>query len=324
MKIVLSISGGGIRGLIPAIILQEIEKRTDMRISECCDLISGNSTGGIISCLLTTPNIKNRPKYSAGQIVNMYKEFGREVFKRNIARIIFSFGGLIANKYSYKPLEKLLKDYFQITRLSDATTNLLIPSYQISNTPFPHFFKSTHAKASYSKEKNPFLWQCARSTSAASSYFRPYKFNNELTFIDGGLFANNPSMCAYSQAKKMWGDEEKIVLISLGTGECLQGYPYNKIKHWGIVQWAIPYFQQTSISADSTVDYMMKTFANSNSDDLYYRLQPLLDKQFLKMDDASAKNMSMLENCAKQLIEENTDMINEICEIFKNSKKSKE
>ena len=182
--------------------------------------------------------------------------------------------------------------------------------------PYPHFFKSTYAKKPKTGDENPYLWECARTTSAASSYFAPYKYNSKLTFIDGGLFANNPAMCAYAEGKNMWGDNEQIVLISLGTGEDLKGYEYKTIKNWGMAQWAVPYFQQTSVSADSTVDYMLRTFSSGNSDDKYYCLQAELDECSLKMDDASDKNMTRLEGFAKQLIEKNSKAIDEICLIL--------
>lgn len=320
MKVILSISGGGIRGLIPALLLEEIEKRTKKKIADCCDLIAGNSTGGLIACLLTVPNKYRIPKYTAEQIANMYKQFGKSIFKTNIIRMKLTLNGLIGNKYSYKPLEKLLNEYFGETRLNQVVTDIIIPAYQITNIPYPHFFKSTHAKTPKSSVQNPYLWECARSTSAASTFFAPYKYDKNLTFIDGGLFANNPAMCAYAEAKNMWGSNEQLVVISLGTGEDLKGYEYNTIKNWGMVQWAIPYFEQTSISADATVDYMLRTFSNNNSSDKYYRLQPELDEDSLEMDDASDENIARLENFAKQLIEKNPILIDQICEILSNAK----
>ena len=81
MKLILSISGGGIRGIIPAIILSHIEKHVGKPISKCFDLIAGTSTGGIIATLLSVPE-NNKPKYSASQVVELYKQFGTQVFKK--------------------------------------------------------------------------------------------------------------------------------------------------------------------------------------------------------------------------------------------------
>ena len=314
MKLILSISGGGIRGLIPAIILKEIEHRTDKSISDMFDLISGNSTGGIIACLLSVPDQNQNPKYSAESVVKMYEEFGKEIFSRTFFRKIFSIDGLISPKYSEKPLEKLLKQYFQNIRLEKACTDLLIPAYKISHVPYPFFFKTHHAKNNKKDKENPYLWECARATSAASSYFKPYYFDRTNTFIDGGIFANNPSLCAYAQAKKQWKNE-KIILVSLGTGKNTKGFSYEKIKNWGLIQWAIPYFQQTSLSADDTIDNILKTITSSNGD-AYYFIQTELEEKTLKIDDCSDENIKRLEAAAQRLLIRKNQIIDEICSLI--------
>lgn len=314
MKIILSISGGGIRGLIPAIILEEIEKRTNKRIADSVDLIAGNSTGGIIACLLSVPDEYCSSKYSAKDIVRMYKNFGKQVFKRSIFKKIVTINGLLKTKYSEKKLENLLKEYFGCTTLNKTCTNIIIPTYQVSSIPFPMFFKTRHAQKSLKSKENPRLWECARATSAASSYFRPYYYDSSTTYIDGGIFANNPSLCAYIEAKKHWKNE-KIILISLGTGEKNKGLDYNKIKNWGLIQWAVPYFEQTSLSADNTIDYMLKNLSEINGD-VYYFIQTELDDKSLKLDDASTENIKRLEKTTKTLIERNSDIIDEICKYM--------
>ncbi len=314
MKLVLSISGGGIRGIIPAIILSDIEKRVGKPISKCFDLIAGTSTGGIIAALLSVSE-NNKPKYSASQVVELYKQFGTQVFKKNLFRTLITLNGLISTKYSCKPLENLLKSYLGKATLSNTTTNLLIPAYQISNIPYPHFFKTSNAKLqSSNKLSNPKLWQCARATSAANGYFKPFKLDNNHTFLDGGLFANNPAMCAYAQAKSNYGNREKIVIVSIETGENLVGYSYEKIRNWGILQWAIPFFKQTSISSSATIDYMLRTL--SQNGDKYYCVQTDLDKQSLRMDDASTENIERLEIAAKHSLVNNSKVISDIINII--------
>lgn len=314
MKLVLSISGGGIRGIIPAMILAYIEKSAKKPIATCFDLIAGTSTGGIIAALLSTPDKSNKPKYSAESIVGMYKDFGKEVFKRSLFRKIGTLDGLISTKYSSKPIKDLLIKYFDQTKLSDTVTNLLIPSYQISNRPYPYFFKTSHANKSKNKFENPYLWECARATSSANGYFKPYRLDNNHTFLDGGLFANTPSMCAYAQAKNAYGEDEQIIIISIGTGEELIGYSYQKIRNWGMSQWAIPFFKQTSISSAKTIDYMLRTFAVNG--DKYFLLQSSLDKYSLKMDDVSDKNIARLEDAARKTIKSNMHQINKIVELM--------
>lgn len=320
MKIILSISGGGIKGIIPLVILAEIEKRLGGNVINHCDLIAGTSTGGIISCLLNAVQDNGQPKYSALTALNMYKEFGKSVFHRSKLRKILTLDGLIWNKYSDKNLENLLKKYFGEDRLDGAFTDMIIPTYQISGKPYPHFFKTKHAKIPTKSTENPCLWEVARCTSAANSYFKPYKLGEQMTLLDGGIFANNPAMCAYAEAKRVWTDED-IVVISIGTGENLIGHDYEKIKHWGLLSWAIPFFEQTSISADATVDYMLKTFSEDKSADKYFCLQTEIDKACMKMDDVCDANLEFLQMHARDFISENSGMIDEICVALRGNAK---
>lgn len=314
MKYILSISGGGIRGIIPAIILAELERRIERPIAECFDLIAGTSSGGLICGLLTTPNSKNKPKYTAAQIVELYKQFGQKVFKSNCIRSFFTANGLIATKYSYKPLEKLLKNYFMNTHLSDCLTSVIIPAYQISNRPYPYFFKTKNCRKNSPKVENPYMWECVRATTAANGYFKPYKMDYNHTFLDGGVFANTPAMCAYAQAKSDYGEKEKIFILSIESGENLIGYNYNTIKNWGMLQWALPFFRQTSISASDTVDYMLRALTHTS--DKYYHLQSKLSEDSIKMDDASPENIKRLEKVAKNTIKNNERTINDIARYF--------
>ena len=315
MKMVLSISGGGIRGVIPAMVLAELEKRAGLPISSCFNLIAGTSTGGIIACLLAMTDEQGRAKYTAQEVVRLYKSFGKTIFKRSLMRKFATLDGLIGTKYSSKPLEALLSKYFGVTKLSCAKTGLLIPAYQISGKPYPHFFKTEYALAEKSEVDNPCLWKCARSTSAANGYFKPFKLNRTHTFLDGGVFANNPAMCAYVQAKNSFADSENLSVISIGTGEDLIGYSYKEIRNWGMVQWALPFFRQTSISSDATVDYMLRSLCKNG--DSYYRLQVSLEKENLKMDDVSEKNIASLEHAAKELIKQNTAALDDIAKMMK-------
>ncbi|MEG1956572.1 MAG: patatin-like phospholipase family protein [Lachnospiraceae bacterium] len=312
MKIILSISGGGIRGLIPAIILSEIEELTGKPMSDFCDLIAGTSTGGIIACLLSTPDSNCKPAYSARDIVTLYKEFGKTVFARSWLRKALTLDGLIGTKYRHQSLELLLRSYFGSVRLSETTTNLLLPAYQISGSPSPYFFKTPHAKESTDSSSNPYLWECARSTSAANGYFQPCQLG-EHTFLDGGIFANNPALCAYAQAKNMYGEAEPFVIISIGTGEDLIGYQYHQIQHWGILQWALPFFRQTSISSDSTINYMLRSLTAHG--DTYYRLQASLTHETLKMDDVSPENILRLQQAARMVIKNNRTVLHEIARL---------
>lgn len=141
MKKILSIDGGGIRGIIPALVLAQIEKNTGKSIAESFDLITGTSTGGILALGLSKDNGHGKAKYSAQELVEIYEERGREIFPRSFWRGVSSVGGFIDELYAVEGLEKVLDEYFQNEPLGASLTKVLISSYDIQNRT-PLFFKS--------------------------------------------------------------------------------------------------------------------------------------------------------------------------------------
>ncbi|WP_119154052.1 patatin-like phospholipase family protein [Caldimonas tepidiphila] len=100
MKKILSIDGGGIRGLIPALVLAEIESRLNRRAAECFDLIAGTSTGGILALGLAKDDGRGKPQYAASELAKIYHEHGPEIFSRSLMRKILTLDGMINEMYS--------------------------------------------------------------------------------------------------------------------------------------------------------------------------------------------------------------------------------
>ena len=205
---ILSIDGGGIRGIIPAMVLAEIERRTGRRIAEMFDLIAGTSTGGILALGLTVPEEqnRNRPKYEASQLVSFYEEDGKEIF-HSFWQDVVSLHGLMEERYPSEPIEGVLRKYLgEETKLSQALTEILITSYEIE-TCRPYFFTRRKARAKRGERFDPRMWEVARATTAAPTYFAPFQIKRSkrshlppLTLIDAGVFVNNPTLCAYMEA----------------------------------------------------------------------------------------------------------------------------
>nr|WP_240992343.1 patatin-like phospholipase family protein [Wolbachia endosymbiont of Culex quinquefasciatus] len=209
-KYILSVDGGGIRGIIPAIILAEIEKRTRRTIAEIFDLVAGTSTGGIVVAGLCRKDERGNPQYSANDLVEFYQKYGAYIFKSSfLRRSIFSW--LNCAQYPHKNIEFVLDKYFGDSTLADATNNLMLTSYDIKNN-YPFFFKNWREDRNFIKLKD-----ALRATTAAPTYFAPkyLKINHkEMVLVDGGVFANNPAACAYASAKRLFPNDE-IILLSL-------------------------------------------------------------------------------------------------------------
>ncbi len=316
----LSIDGGGIRGILPSMVLAKIEEMTGKPICQMFDLVSGTSTGSIIALGLTMPSKedKTKPAYRAEELIELYAEKGEKIFSTGIFHKILSLDGICDEKYKSSGIESVLKDYFGKTMLSEALAPVLVPAYEIG-LRMPFFFKSRHAKNPQKENYDFPMWQVARSSSAAPTYFQPYKLQmntgrgpDYYTFIDGGVFANNPSMCAFAEAKVMFGDEDDILLLSLGTGELSKTIPYEEAKDWGLVNWAKPMLGIVFDGVSGTVDYQLRQLL---TDRRYFRIQSSLAELGKGIDDASAENIHQLRLLGQKTVEEwyNSGKLDKIC-----------
>src|SRR5215208_7858398 len=136
---VLAIDGGGIRGLIPALVLTELERRAGRRVFELFDLIAGTSTGGILACALCAPD-----PLPASELVKLYEEEGPHIFDRSLFQRIRSAEGLLDEKYDDAALDRALERFLEHKRLAETRPDLIVPSYDTA-LPGPYFFKTTKA-----------------------------------------------------------------------------------------------------------------------------------------------------------------------------------
>ncbi|WP_353280187.1 patatin-like phospholipase family protein [Wolbachia endosymbiont (group B) of Silvanus unidentatus] len=301
IKYILSVDGGGIRGIIPAIILAEIEKRARRPIAEIFDLIAGTSTGGIVIAGLCK---KDKPQYSANDLVEFYREYGPYIFKSSFfRRSILSWFNCA--QYPHKNIEFVLDKYFGDDILKNTLSNVLITSYDIHNNR-PFFFKSWREDRNFIKLKD-----ALRATTAAPTYFAPkyLKINQkEMVLVDGGVFANNPAACAYASGKRLFPNDD-IVLLSIGTGRTDRSIEYANSKRFGKIGWIKPLLNVMFASSLDAVNYQL----NQVIADKYIRIQSQLKIASPDMDNITSKNIKSLQEEAKAMIEDNQKVIEKFC-----------
>jgi predicted acylesterase/phospholipase RssA len=313
---VLSIDGGGIRGIIPAMVLAEIERRTRRPISQLFDLIAGTSTGGIVTLLLTKPNRRGRPQYSARDIVGLYEADGARIFPRSVWQRLHAMGKPIDARYPASGLESVLSRRLGSAKLKDALTDVLITSYEIERR-IPWFFRSRRAKR---RTDYDFLMrQVARAAAAAPTYFDPTQLPagvgaEAYALIDGGVFANNPAMCALVEAKTAYRDADDVLLVSLGTGEPIRRFPYGAARAWGLPQWTQPILSMVFHGVSATVDYQVRQLLQPRRGiERYYRFQTKLNLAHDSMDDAGTANLRGLKLLAEELIRDRQRLLAALC-----------
>ncbi|PSN58280.1 Patatin-like protein 2 [Blattella germanica] len=299
VKLLLSIDGGGIRGIIPAIILAEIEKRCRKPISRIFDIIAGTSTGGIIAMGLCMKNNQGTPRYTAEDLVQMYRKHGSEIFYTNFFWSKWSY--IHGAQYDEKNIEKVLNEYFGNEIMKNTLSKLLITSYDMYNNE-PFFIKSWKEKTNSIK-----LADAGRATSAAPTYFVPkvlYIDKRKHILIDGGVMANNPAACLYANCVKLFPEEE-VLLLSVATGR--KHHSFDRI-HIGQLRWIYPIITIMFDSGLDVVNYQLTHLLPGR----YIRIQSAL-KTSEKLDDASPSNIKDLEELANKMILENKANIDLFC-----------
>ncbi len=313
---VLSIDGGGIRGVIPATVLAEIESRTQKRIAELFDLIAGTSTGGILALGLTRPGADGTPQYTAADLAKLYEREGSRIFDRPFWHSVGALGNLVGEKYPSDGIEAVLQQYFGDARLKDALTEVLVTSYELE-TREPWFFARHKAREDEAASDFPMRF-VARATSAAPTYFEPEEVTTMRPhggLVDGGVYANNPAMCAFVEMKKLDPENEDILLVSLGTGEHTDAIHYANAKNWGLVNWAVPILDVVFDGVSDTVDHQMSVLCKESAahDPRYFRFQTKLTNVTDAMDDASAANIAALKRKAQELIADKSAELDTVC-----------
>ncbi|RVX21308.1 Patatin-like protein 2 [Vitis vinifera] len=316
---VLSIDGGGIKGIIPGIILDFLESELqkldgeDARLADYFDVVSGTSTGGLIATMLTAPNENNRPLYAASGIKPFYLENGPKIFPQKsgiLASVENLFKAFTGPKYDGKYLHSLLKDKLRDTRLHQTLTNV------VTTTP------SLDAK----------LADICISTSAAPTFLPAYYFENpdekggkmrEFNLTDGGVAANNPTLLAISEVAKQVSNKnpdfspfkpmeyDRLLVISLGTGSAKTEHKYNgkMASKWGLVEWLYnggntPLVECFAQASTDMVDfYISLAFQTHQYEENYLRIDDdTLTGTLASLDVATKENLNNLVQVGEKLL----------------------
>ncbi|HQS83898.1 MAG TPA: patatin-like phospholipase family protein [Alphaproteobacteria bacterium] len=309
---ILSIDGGGIRGILPALVLckleSEIERKSGQkkRIGEVFDIIAGTSTGGIMALGLSMKGNDHRPCYSAFEIKNLYEKNGQRIFEGfGFVRKVSTIYGLLAPKYSTEGFKRVLKSYFEDTRLSQACTTTLVTSHNLEpGRNARHGDILFNSREAYQNQSNDYLMRhVARATGSAPTYFESAKIKSidsvrTLNLIDGGIFCNNPTKIALKTARRYWpGTDYDYVIVSLGTGysdEAVIDY-YNS-RAGGILSWGKTFPSLMLQNASAQVDdNMSHLYPQTGKERRYFRIQFILPKCNIALDNASSSNIRKLE-----------------------------
>jgi len=234
---ILAIDGGGIRGLFSAHVLATLEHRFlgGRTIASCFDLVVGTSTGGILALGLGAG-------LTASALRDLYRDRGCEIFPTggvgwlgDIRRWLRSKRRFLRYSYDSEALSRVLTDVLGDQKLGSATTRLCIPSFE-GEYGEVFVFKTPHHPA-FKKDLYEPMIKVALATAAAPTYFRPHS-NGGYTFVDGGIWANNPLMIAVTEALTSFDvSREQVCILSIGCGDDPYRVSGSKIFKGGMLHW---------------------------------------------------------------------------------------
>ena len=330
IRYILSIDGGGMRGIIPARVIshlsQMLQESGDERpFYSHFDLVAGTSTGGFLASGLTVPRemttlepdekdeVKlshtekgwgfwNRP-YTVEdgsirrgpdpeKLEKLYSEEGWRIFTKPPLSL---FGSIFTDKYDHRNLERFLYETFGDTGLDELLTPTAIISYE-TKSGSPYVFRSYDSHGF-------FLREALRATSAAPTYFAPVSLKDrttgeDLVFIDGGIGANNPSFLAYLEARKLYPEADEFRMLSLSTGK--SPYSFDPTKSGGgFTGWA-----SSITKVYSTAQERMSEICSYAMPDMKV-LRIFSDEleRRIPLDDVSPESIRMLENAGEKVFE---------------------
>ena len=265
MTNILCINGGGVRGIIPLIIIKKLNKYNN--ILDKIDIVSGSSIGAIISCCLVLPDKDNNYKYNIDQLINLFIYLMNRIFNVSWFRYIYSLNGLIISKYDDKIINDILYELFNDMKLNQLLKNVIIPSYDLNNNKSIIFNSIDHGEM--------LIRDILRGTTAAPTYFNPYEFiynNNKMKLIDGSIIDNNTSrICLFNNIK-----DKKLKIINLGTGYINDNINNN----YGIIKW-LPKIINIIMNGEINEDINeCKLLLN----DKYLYIDLLINNKYYKLD----------------------------------------
>ncbi|XVF15597.1 hypothetical protein REPUB_Repub09cG0168100 [Reevesia pubescens] len=340
MVTVLSIDGGGIRGIIPGVLLAFLESKLqeldgpNARIADYFDIVAGTSTGGLVASMLTAPNKENRrrPMYEAKDITNFYLEHCPKIFPQDSTNAS-SMGPMYDGIYLSSLINQLLGD---IT-LKQTLTNVVIPTFNIKLLQ-PLLFSTNDAKVN--AWKNARLADACIGTSAAPTLLPPHSFETKdsndkihtFDLIDGGVAANNPTLIAishvwmdivkrnanFSDIEPM--DSKRMLVLSLGTGTTSMDTPkYDAVtaSNWSMLDWIFhngntPLLDACWQASSDMVDFHVSVlFQCCRCNENYLRIQDdTLSGDASTADIATEENLQKLVGIGNQLLKKRVSKVN--------------
>jgi len=293
---VLSIDGGGVRGIVPAMLAAELEQRTGRHVADLFDLLAGTSTGGVLALALARPGPGGRAE-SAAELIRLGRHQGRHTLSCPLLQGLYPAAARDGRGDAARAAELFLADRFGSTRLGEAVTDVLVTAYDVDRRR-PFLFSSKDARSRPGSDFR--MRDVARAATATRGHVAPVRVRAGeraawLRLADGAVFANDPAAWALDEATRAHpGEQGGVLLVSLGTGrrrEPMPGVPGGRAALEP--RRLLPYAGREELR--------------------FYRLQTGLEHGDEAMDDPRPEHVHELALRAETTIDEHDEVLDRIC-----------
>ena len=304
---VLAIDGGGVRGIIAAVIIKAIEDKAGKPITEMFDYITGTSIGGVLAASYVVSKKDGSHLYTSDYIINRWETMLNEVFPQDYWSWVKNSFGVFSSKYDRTGVESLINKLLGENKLTDTMIPISLHALRLEDN-MPKTFSTLHACSD--QKENFYLKDAVAATAAAPPFFDP-KVILDKHYIDGVVYANNPVIAGFAELerhdKSITPDD--LMIVSVGTGQVNNYYSYNIYDSYGIWNWVISSNNILTIllsAASFGIEYSFSKIFSENS----YRLQPIIPAELAAPD--KPKNIKALRKVAEEYVAENQDKIAKI------------